>query len=111
MEGSTSSIACGRISQPEVCQLLSSGSQAIYQARLNGCEVTVITSLPKSLAKGATILGGEPVYLPVDILQSAMKSQESKALSPGSHSIPLLTASAIRAPLPKAEGQVSMPQK
>ena len=37
-----------------------------------------------------------------------MKGQESKAPSPGSHSIPILTASPIRAPLPKAEGWVSM---
>ena len=44
------------------------------------------------------------VYLSVDILQSAMKGQESKALSPGGHSIPILTTSPIRAPPPKVEG-------
>ena len=51
---------------------------------------------------------GEPVYLLVDILQSAMEGQESKAPSPGSHSIPILTVSPIRAPPPKSEGQVNM---
>ena len=78
VEGSTSSVTCRRISQLEVCQLLSLGSKPIYPAGLNGCEVPMITSLPKSLAKGATMLGGEPIYLPVDILQSATEGQESK---------------------------------
>ena len=37
-----------------------------------------------------------------------MKGQESKASSPGGHSIPILTTSPIKAPLPKVGGQVSM---
>ena len=65
-------------------------------------------SLPESLAKGTNMLGGEPIYLPVDILQSAAKGQESKVPSPGGHSIPILTVSPIRAPLPKVAGQVRM---
>ena len=56
VEGSTSSVTCGRISQLEFHQLLSLGSQAIYVAGLNGCEVPVIMSLPESLGKGATML-------------------------------------------------------
>ena len=108
VEGSISSVNCRRISQLEVHQLLSSGSQAIYLEGINGCELPVITSLPRLLAKGTTMLRGEPIYLPVDIPQSTMKGQESKAPSPGNHSIPIMTAGPIRAPLPKAEGQVSM---
>ena len=108
MEGGTSSASCRQISQLYVCQLLSSGSQVIYPVGLNGCKIPVITSLWESLAKGTTMLRGEPIYLSVDILQSTMKGQESKAPSPGSHSIPILTASPIRAPLHKAEGQASM---
>ena len=54
------------------------------------------------------MLGGKPVYLLVDILQSTLRGQESKAPSPSSHSIPILTASPIRAPPPKVEGHVSM---
>ena len=65
-------------------------------------------SLPMLLAKGTTMLRGKSIYLPVDILPSATKGQESKAPSPGGHSIPILTASPIRAPMPKAAGQVSM---
>ena len=108
VEGSTSSVTCRRISKLEVCQLLSSGSQVIYPAGLNGCEVPVIVSLPEVLAKGTTMLRGEPIYLPVDILQSTAKGQEPKALPLGGYSTPILTTSPIRVPLPKAEGQVSM---
>ena len=108
MEGGTSSAACRWISQLDVCQLLSLSSQVIYPVGLNGCEILVIMSLSKSLAKGTTMLGGKPIYLSVDIPQSATKGQESKALSPGGHSIPILTTTPIRVPLPKAEGQVSM---
>ena len=108
VEGSTSSVACRRISQLEVCQLLSLGSQAVYPVGPNGCEVPMIPSLHESLAKDTTMLRGKPIYLLVDILQSTMKGQEPKAPSPGGHSIPILNTSPIRAPLPKVEGQVSM---
>ena len=108
VEGSTRSATCGRIGQLEVCQLLSSGSQVIYPAGLNGCEVPVIASPPKSLAKGANLLGGKPIYLQVDIPQSSAKEPEPKALPPGSHSTSILVTSPSRAPLPKVEGQVSM---
>ena len=63
----TSSATCGRVSQLEIHQLLSSNSQVVYPARLNGCEVPLIASLPKLLAKGTNLLGDEPVYLKVDI--------------------------------------------
>ena len=108
MEEGASSVTCRWICQLDVCQLLSLGSQVIYPVGFNGCEVPVIMSLPKSLAKGTTMLWGKPVYLSMDILQSAAKGQESKVLFPGGHSIPILTASPIRAPPPKAEGWVSM---
>ena len=104
VEGGTSSVACGRISQLEVCQLLSSGSQVIYLVGLNGCQVPMITSLPELLARGANLLVGELAPPPVDILQSTTKGQEPKALPFGSHSTPIPTASPIRAHPPKAEG-------
>ena len=108
VEGSTSSVACRRMSQLEVYQLLSLGSQVIYSAGINGCEVPMIMSLPESLAKGATLLRGEPAHLPVDILQSTRKGQELKALPFDSHSTSILTASPIRVHPPKAEGQVRL---
>ena len=108
MEG-TSSATCRRVSQLEAQQLLSSSSQVIYPARLNGCEVPIIASLPKLLAKGTNLLGSKPVYLKVDIPQPITEEPELKALLPlGSHSSSILMPSPIRAPLPKAEGEVSM---
>ena len=68
----------------------------------------MIVSPPELLAKGANLLRGDLIYLQVDILQSTVKGPELKALPLGSHSTPILTANPIRAPLPKAEGQVSM---
>ena len=68
----------------------------------------MITSLPELLARGATLLGGKPTSLPVDILQSTTEGQEPKAPPLGSHSTPLPTANPIRPHPPKAEGQVSM---
>ena len=94
-EGGTSSAASRRVSQLEVCQLLSSDSQVIYPIGLNGCEIHVITSLPKSLTNGANLLGGEPIYLKVDILQSIVEGPEWKALP--SANCP------INATLPKVE--------
>ena len=108
VEGGTSSVAYRRISQLEVCQLLGSGFQVIYLAGLNGCHIPVITSLAKLLAEDATLLGGEPACLPVDILQSTTKGQEPKAPPLGSHSTPIPTTSPIRAHPPMAEGQVSI---
>ena len=108
VEGGTSSITCGRITQLEVCQLLSLGSQVIYLAGLNGCQVPMIMSLPELLARGATLLGGKPAPLPVDTLQSTTKGQEPKVLPFGGHSPTIPTASPIRAHPPKVEGQVSM---
>ena len=58
VERSTSSVACGRIGQIEVCQLLSLDSKVIFPVGLNGCEVPMIMSLPKLLAKGTTLATG-----------------------------------------------------
>ena len=107
-EGGTSSATYRRVSQLEVCQLLSSGSQVIYPVGLNGCEVPMIASLPKSLARGANLLGGKPIYLKVDILQSIAEGPELKALPSDDHSSCILMASPIRAPPPKVEREVSM---
>ena len=96
VEGGTSSANCRRVSQLEVCQLLSSDLQVIYQVGLKGCEVPVIASLPESLAKGANLFGGKPIYLKVDILQSIVEGPKLKVPPPGGHSSSILIASPIR---------------
>ena len=108
VEGGTSSATYRRVSQLEVHKLLSSGFQVIYPVGLNGCEVPVIAAPLKSLAKGSNLLGGKPIYLNVDILQSIVEGPKLKVLPPGGHSSSILVASPIRAPSPKVEGEVSM---
>ena len=100
--------ACRRVSQLEVCQLLSSGSWVVYPVGLNGCEVPVIASPPESLTKGINLLRGKPIYLKVDIPQSIVKGPKLKAPPLGSHSSSFLITSPIRPPPLKAEGEVSM---
>ena len=97
-----------RVSQLQVCQILSSGSQVVYPAGLNGCEVPLITSLLEPLAKGINLLGGKPIHLKVDIPQSNTEGPELKALPLGGHPPSTSIASPVRPPLPKVEGEVSM---
>ena len=106
--GGTGSTACRRVSQLQVHQLLSSGSQVVYPAGLNGCEVLLITSLLEPMAKGINLLNSKPIYLKVDILQSNMEGPELKALPLSGHSPSTSIASPVRPPLSKAEGEVSM---
>ena len=108
MEGGTSGTACGRVSQLEVCQLLSLGSQVVYPVGLNGCQVPVIASPPESLAKGVNLLRGKPIYLKVNIPQSIVEGPELKAPPLASHSSSILTTSPIKPPPLKVEGEVSM---
>ena len=106
--GGTCSTACGRVSQLQVHQLLSSGSKVVYLAGLNGCEVPLIASPPESMAKGVNQLGGKPIYLKVYIPQSNTVGSELKAPPLSGCPPSILIASPVRPPLPKAEGEVSM---
>ena len=106
-EGGTSSAACRRVSQIEVCQLLSSGLQVIYLVELNGCEAPMIAFPPESLARGTNLLGGKPIYLKVDIPQSMEEGPEWKG-PPSSNCLSILMACPIKAILPKAVREVSM---
>ena len=91
--GGTGSATCRRVSQLQVHQLLSLGSQIVYPVGLNGCEVPVITSPPKPMAIGVNLLSGKPIYLKVDIPQSNTEGPELKALTLGSHSPSISIAS------------------
>ena len=101
-EGGTNSATCIRISQLEVCQLLSSGLQVIYPVGLNEHEIPLITSLPKSLANGTNLTGGKSIYLKVDIPQSIAEESDQKVLPP-SECPSILMVSPIRATPPKLE--------
>ena len=100
-EGSTSSVPYRMICQLEVHQLLSSGSQVVYPEGLNGCQVLVITTLPKSLSNGVTMLKGKLTFLQIHLSQSSTKEQGPRALSLGSSLSPTPPASQTRAFPPK----------
>ena len=106
-EGGTNSIACRRMSQLEVCQLLWSDSQVIYLLGLNGYKIPLITPLPKPLANGTSLTGGKSIYLKMDILQSIAGESDQKVLLPSKHPS-ILTVSSVKATLPKLEREVSM---
>ena len=94
-EGGTSSATCRRVSQIEVCLLLSSGSQVIYPVGLNGCEAPMIASLPESLVRGTNLPGGKPIYLKVDIPQSTEEKPKLK-VPPSGICPSILMASPVR---------------
>ena len=75
---------------------------------LNGHETPMVVSPPESLAKGTTLIRGEPTYLKVSILQPTAEGQEPKALPHNSHISPIQVPSLIKAPPPKVEREVSM---
>ena len=106
-EGGTGSATCRMVSQLEVCQFLSSGSQVVYPIGLNGCEVPVIASLPRSLARGTNLLGGKPIYLKVGIPQSMAEGPEL-TVPPSDICPSILMASSIKATPPKVEREISM---
>ena len=107
-EGSTAMSLTERSANWRFCQPLSSGSQLVYLEGLNGCQVPVIMTLPESLSNSMTMLEGESTFLQVDLSQSAIKEQESKALSLGGGLSPTPPASPTRAFPHKVEGQISM---
>ena len=106
-EGGTSSASCRQISQLEVCPLLHSHLQIVYPIGLNGCEAPAIVFPPRSLARGANLLGGKPIYLKVGIMQSMVEVSEPKAVPSGICPSTLM-ASSIKTTPPKVEEEVSM---
>ena len=67
----------------------------------------MIASLPKSLARGTNLLGGEPIYLKLGIPQFMVGESELKVPPSGiCPSIPMV--SPIKATLPEVEREVSM---
>ena len=94
-----------RISQLEVCQLLTSGLQVAYPVGLNGHKEPVIISLPKSLANG--LAGGKSMYLEIDIPQPSAKEPDQKA-SPFGRCSTIIISSPFKTAPPKLEREVSM---
>ena len=63
----------GRLSQLEVCHLLSAGPQVIYPVGLNGTNEPVTTTLPEQLHSGANIITYKHPYMRINILQPPLE--------------------------------------
>ena len=106
-QGGADMTTCRRISQLEVCQLLTSGLQVTYQVGLNGHADPVIAFLSESLANGISLTGGESMYLEINILQPMAKEQDQKASPLGRHSA-IIISSPLKTTPPKPEREASM---
>ena len=95
--------ACRRISQLEVCQLLTSGLQVTYPVGLNEHEDPIITSL----ANGISLTGGKSMYLEIDIPQPMVTEPDWKPLPLGRYSAIIISSPLKTTPL-KLERDVSM---
>ena len=83
---------CRWISQLEVCQLLITGPQVAYPIGLNGCEEPIITSILEPLANSISLMGGESIYLEIDILPSATEEPDWKVPPIGEVSTTLIAS-------------------
>ena len=101
-EGMPSNIPWRRIHQLEVHQLLHSEARVVYPKGLNGCLVPVITTLPKSLSHGMTMLNDEPTLLQVDISHFTMEGHGSKTPFLGGGSTSTSPTHPAMVPPPKA---------
>ena len=95
--------SCGWISQLDICQLLSAGSQIVYPSGLNGHDEPIITTLPEPLSSSISIIASKHPYLEIDI----PPKEESNTKAP-----PIGEASIIRTTnpckfSPKLEGSMT----
>ena len=81
----------GWISQLEVCQLLSTGPQVIYQVGLNGGDQPVTIILPEPLLSGSSVTTNEHPHMGINIPKISHEEPESTILSlGGAHPIPAI---------------------
>ena len=102
-QGKVEETSCGQISQLNVCQLLSTGSQVVYPIGLNGHDEPIITTLPELLSSSISIIASEHPYLEIDI--PPKEESDTKALPIGKASI-IKTTNPCKSS-PKLEGSMS----
>ena len=71
---------CGKISQLEVCQLLSARLRVIYPVGLNGGNQSVTIDLPGSLHGGSSVTTDEHLYMKIDIPSPTPEEQDGANL-------------------------------
>ena len=74
---------CGKISQLEVCQLLSARLQVIYPVGLNRGNQSVTIDLPGLLHGGSSVTTDEHPYMKIDIPSPTLEEQDGANLPLG----------------------------
>ena len=82
----------GRVSQLEICWLLSARPSVVLLIELNGGDQSVTIDLPKSLHTGSSITTDEYPYIKVNIPMPILEEQDHTSLPlGGKHDIPTIT--------------------
>ena len=102
-QGKAEETSCGWISQLDVCQLLSAGSQVVYPSGLNGHDEPIITTLLELLSSSISIIISEHPYLEIDT--PSKEESDTKAPPIGEASI-IQTTNPHKSPL-KLEGSMT----
>ena len=102
-QGKVEETSCEQISQLDVCQLLSAGSQVVYPTGLNRQDEPIITTLPELLSSGISIITSKHLYLEIDIPH--LEESDTKALPIGKAPI-IQTTNPHKSPL-KLEGSMA----
>ena len=102
-QGKAEETSCGWISQLDICQLLSTGSQVVYPTGLNGQDEPIITILPELLSSGISNITSKHLYLEIDI--PPLEESDTKAPPIGKVCI-IQTTNPCKSPL-KLEGSMA----
>ena len=102
-QGKAEETCCRWISQLNIHQLLSTGSQVVYPSGLNGYDEPIITTLPELLSCSITIIASQHPYLEINI--PPKEESDTKATPIGKASL-VQTTKPRKSPL-KLEGSTT----
>ena len=83
--GKAEETSCGQISQVDVHQLLSAGSQVVCPSGLNGHDEPIITTLPELHSSSISVIASEHVYLEIDIPPKEESNTKAAPIVHGLH--------------------------
>ena len=104
-QGKAEETPCGQISQLKLCQLFAARPQVIYPIGLNGHDEAIVTTLPKPLDNGISLIASKHVYLEIDIPSPPVEKLDQMVLLLSEVSTLLIT-SLHKSPL-KSEGSMT----
>ena len=103
-QGKAEETSCGQISQLDICQLLSTGSQVVYPSGFNRHDKPVITTLPEPLSSGINIITSEHPYLEIN----TPPKEDSDAKAPPIGKASIIQTTNPHKSTPKLEGSMTI---